>query len=507
MLSNNINEMDLGKTVEVDPIVLKAIGYLKTLNNAKAVEFSTQSGVDVDSVDAAQLSTVEEIQGCLSFFLENNIWLGFLFNRGDIWKTYILDLIEDEKFKDPITLVMNHGFPSDFMLYVRACYRFGSSAIPDMAYDILEKFYIKAYNMDWLDKQVQEDDTYTPIVESALKMTKFSTSRSSTAKVASGSFAALNAEKSTSIKPLRSVEEVYEYLCNAPKVRTHWSLKADGVNTKGLLKDNGGGLEVAISRGRAADGFDYTEALNLVLQHQNVDFSKVSGKVTGESIVEPSYISVLNDKYPDKDYKSPKSAAGAMLRAPQQFDTADYNHLKFYPFECGDMLKDEAFRTLKDAGFSMLPSVEFDYEEINLNSLEEFSSWLDSNILDPIWEKATDEGIGSDGVVLQILTEIESDRADKYSDLNVALKFSHWTESEYQSKVVDILFEQNRVEISVVLKIEPVTTRDFNVATRVGIGSTAILVHDGVKIGDTIAFTRKSEANNVYLRKVIDNGN
>ena len=91
--------------------------------------------------------------------------------------------------------------------------------------------------------------------------------------------------------------------------------------------------------------------------------------------------------------------------------------------------------------------------------------------------------------------------------MNVALKFSHWTESEYQSKVLDILFEQNRVEISVVLKIEPVTTRDFNVATRVGIGSPAILVHDGVKIGDTIAFTRKSEANNVYLRKVIDNGN
>ena len=71
----------------------------------------------------------------------------------------------------------------------------------------------------------------------------------------------------------------------------------------------------------------------------------------------------------------------------------------------------------------------------------------------------------------------------------------------YQSIVTRIIFEQRRVEASIVLEVEPVVMRDHNTATRVGVGSPDILIRDDVRLGDTIEFERKSEAYNVYLRK------
>ena len=126
---------------------------------------------------------------------------------------------------------------------------------------------------------------------------------------------------------------------------------------------------------------------------------------------------------------------------------------------------------------------------------------MNTHVLDPLYEQGNKLGIGSDGVVMYLLADINTERKDKYSDSNIAIKYGHWAAATYVSRVTGIVFEQRRVEASIVLEIEPCLTRDMNTATRVGVGSPDILIRDGIRIGDEIVFERKSEAYNVYLRK------
>ena len=478
---------------------LKALGYLKFLN----LEESQRMGVPSD-VDELPIATADDCIACLTLFMECNIWAGYLFQRGDVWSVYIKSISED-RYEKAISLVMSMGGPGDLILYLRACYKFGYQVIPDQEYDVLEKMYIETFPaLSYLNDTTNDDEVYTPIVKDAIRLSGVRGAKDAAPRRAEGgAYASLNSEKSTSVRPVRSAEEAYGYLKSASDLApaTHWSLKVDGFNTKCLFKPDGGGLEVAVSRGRAADGWDYTEAIQRVIQVQNIDVSQLSGKITGEAMVDPSALETLRLKYAGKEYKTPKSTAGAMLRAPQYFDVEDYKYLHFYPFDMDGVHKDIAFDHFKAAGFAPPPEFRFSYSEVPLGSLDEFSVWLETTIMDPLWEYGQAQSIGSDGVVLQLLTDVENDRADKYSDLNIALKFSHWTEAEYTSTVEEILFEQRRVEMSVVLLIKPVVTRDMNVATRVSVGSPAILVNDGVHVGDEISFVRKSEAINIYLGK------
>lgn len=500
--------LDAGTEPQVSEKVALSLEYLRALNEEAYLEQARKLNVLTKlDFEPYQDWTADACINCLRTFLEQGIWPGYLFTCGRVWSLYMTSIAE-ERYHAALEYVCQFGSPADLILYLRAAYKFGQQVIPDQEYDGLEKLYLQVFpQLAYLNDTTNDDvgSMVNSIVNDAIRMSGVRGAKDSSPRSApqSGSYASLNAEKSTSIRPVRSYEEAYDYLKQAPRVRTHWSLKVDGFNTKCLFKDNGGGLDVSVSRGRAADGWDYTEAISRVIRVQGVDTSQLSGKITGEAMVDPAALEGLRFKYPGKDYKTPKSTAGAMLRAPQQFEDCDYQHLKFYPFDWEGVHKDVAFRDLSRSGFTPPPGFVVEPEQLPLGSLEEFSGWLDRVVLDPLWASGQEMRIGSDGVVLQLLTDIENDRADKYSDLNIALKFSHWTEVNYQSKVVGIEFEQRRVEMSVVLVIEPVTTRDLNVATRVSIGSPAILVGDDVRVGDTIEFARKSEAINVYLRKVV----
>ena len=496
--------MDLEKISVLSEEQNKALRYLVYLCPVEGHAFAYLQQWGMPSWDdqtPLEINDAASCMDCLVTFMSAGVWPGYLFNNGEAWSHYILSIAAD-KYHAAIKLLMGElGSPEDLMLYFRACYRFGHSVIPDQEYDALERLYSQALpNLSFLTEQSPEDDVLNYKVEEAIRISGFQSARSEVKKaVIDGDLAAsLNAEKSTSVKPVRSYEEAYEFMCAAPRCDIHISLKADGINTKGILEN---ALKVALSRGRASDSWDFTEALNRLFSQQGISLDGLDGKITGESIVDPGYLQVLRDKYPGKEYKSPKSSAAAMLRAPDKFGLEDYKHLKFYPFEFAELPKDEAFTLFEEHGFSMLPYRRFKAEEVKLGSLEEFTAWLDET-LDFLWDEGVKLGIGSDGVVLQLLGVEDSDRADKYSDLNIAMKFSHWTEADYTSKVVEIEFTQRRVEMSCVLVVEPVTTRDLNVATRVSIGSPAILVADGVKVGDTISFTRKSEAINIYVGKV-----
>lgn len=495
----SVNKVSLGSNERE-----KALGYLLFLDPVAAADTAEQWKMNCPP--PIVIDTADDCIMCLSCFMSEGIWSGYLFSHPNVWGIYIKSLA-DERFHKALELVMSAGGPGDLILYLRACYKFGYQVIPDQEYDALEQIYLGAYpNLSYLNDYTNDDlSILTPIVKDAVKLSGFRSSKEAAPRKAevTGSFASLNSEKSTSVRPVRSCAEAYQYLLdNADKApATHWSLKVDGFNTKCLFHADGTGLDVAISRGRASDGWDYTEAIRRVVDLNCKDVSLLSGKITGEAIVDSEALAMLRMKYPGKDYKTPKSTAGAMLRSPQSFDVDDYQYLHFYPFDVEGYSKDAAFELLERAGLQPPPSFRFEFKQIPLDSLEIFSRWLESTIMDPLWEYGKAHHIGSDGVVLQLLSDVENDRADKYSDLNIALKFSHWTEAEYTSHVVDILFEQRRVEMSVVLKIDPVTTRDLNVATRVSVGSPAILVKDNVRVGDEIVFARKSEAMNIYLGK------
>lgn len=505
-MSEGVNPMSLSgeDKLPFTPEQGKALEYLRALDEQVYVDCLRQWGLlGLYDFEAFQNWDADECIACLQAFISTGLWPGYLFCSGKVWSIYLKSLAE-ERFHASLEYVCLVGTPADLMLYLRIAYKFGQHVIPDQEYDSIEKLYFATFpNISYLNNVVDDDlvAEATPVVNDAIRMAGVRSSQQNTAKVvpSTGSYAILNAEKSTSIMPLRSVEETYTWLKQAPAVATHWSLKVDGVNTKMLFKDNGGGIDVAVSRGRAADGWDYTEAVSMVVSYQGIDVSELAGRITGEGIVDPSALEMFRVKYAGKDYKSPKSTAGAMLRAPQFFDKEDYKYLHLYPFEIADTRKDIAFERLRKCGFAPPPDITIPDGGIPLDSIEGFEEWLTTTILDPLWEDGQKRNIGSDGVVLQLLTDVENDRADKYSDLNIALKFSHWTEAEYTSIVKDILCEQRRVEMSVVLEIEPVTTRDLNVATRVSVGSSAILVEDNVRVGDRIRFARKSEAINIYL--------
>lgn len=483
--------------------------YLEALDSQAAAVYCSQNQIPFLNVLPFTFENGEQVYECLRAFLEAGVPLNYLFDNADIWGLYLKDVTE-ERYHTAIDLVLSSGNPADLVMYFRACYRFGFPAIDDKSFEVLENFYAATYpSLQYLKEVSFDDDDYNAIVMEAVRLSgvrnrgkTVSTSVKAMDVVNNPAYADLNTEKSKSIRPVVSEEEAFTFWVNAPICPVHFSLKIDGVNTKVLCSTEGKGLELALSRGRAADSIDYTEAVRRVFTSRGIDSTKLSGRLTGESFVPLKDLPIIQSRYPDKDYKTPKSTAMAMLRAPDNFEEEDYKYLQFFAFNYGDQKPDTAFAALQACGISTPPALQFEGTEIPRDSIEHFNAWMQEKVLDTMKEASEELGIGSDGVVMYLLADINTERKDQYSDSNIAIKYSHWAAAHYHSRVVNILFEQRRVEASIVLEIEPTVMRDNNTATRVGVGSPDILMKDGVRVGDTIEFERKSEAYNVYLRKV-----
>lgn len=488
---------------------LQVAEYLEALEPAACMEYCRQKQLPYLDVLPATFDSGDAVFNCLSAFLDEGIPLRFLFNHTDVWGIYLKDITEP-RYHTAIDMLLAHGSPADLALYFRACYRFGFPAMDDQSNDVLEKLYIQTYPaLAFLAEQTYDDDEYSGIVTDAIKMSGVkSTGKSAASAISSMDlqnnpiYTDLNTEKSKSIRPVVTPEEAFEFWCTAPMCDVHFSLKIDGVNTKVAFSTSPDeGLQMALSRGRATNSIDYTEAIHRVLSCRNIDATQLSGRVTGESFVGLDVLPTIQSRYPDKDYKTPKSTAMAMLRAPDNFLEEDYKYLFFSAFDYNGMRPDKAFELLNKAGIDIPPALTFKGEDIPRDSLENFNAWMNINVLQPLLEAGERRGVGSDGVVMFLLADINTERKDKYSDSNIAIKYGPWGAATYQSKVTRILFDQRRVEASIVLEIEPVVMRDKNTATRVGVGSPDILITDDVKVGDVIEFERKSEAYNTYIRK------
>lgn len=487
--------------------MLKTAEYLAALNPGACENYCRIKGIDFLEVNPFSFSALEEVVDCMSTFIAEGISLAYVFQCADVWSIYMKG-VSDEKYHKALDLVLHYGGPTDFMYYIRGCYRMGFPAISNEEYDALERLYLDTFpSLSFFREQTDDDDIYPEIVKEAIRMSGVKSTGKSGAKAISklnltsnARYDDLNTEKSTSIRPVVDPSEAYNFWCSAPVCRVHFSLKIDGVNTK-IASSEEHGMELALSRGRSTDSIDYSEAIQTFLQLKGIDVRKVPGRITGESFVGVENLKTVVTHYPDKNYKTPKSTAMAMLRAPHNFIREDLQYLTFCAFDYNGFKPDESFRMLQEVGFDTPPALEFDGEEIPRSSIAEFNEWMNHNVLDPLYERGNELGIGSDGVVMYLLADIDAERNDKYSNCNIAIKYGHWAAATYVSRVTGILFEQRRVEASIVLEIEPCLTRDMNTATRVGVGSPDILIRDGIQMGDEIVFERKSEAYNVYLRK------
>lgn len=485
----------------------KTAEYLGALDPQACIEYCRIKGIDPMRVNPFSFTSVEEVLDCINTFMQEGVSLAYVFTCADVWSIYVRS-ITTEQYYSAFDLILYHGGPADFMYYIRACYRMGFPAIPNEDYDAIERLYLSTFpSLAFFNEQTDDDDLYPAIVKEAIRMSSVKNVGRSGAKAlskldlsANANYADLNSEKSTSIRPVVTVEEAFAFWQSAPVCRVHFSLKIDGVNTK-MANSEENGLELALSRGRAADSIDYTEAVKTFMEVKGIDARALPGRVTGESFVGIEDLKIVIAHYPDKGYKSPKSTAMAMLRAPHNFIPEDLKYLTCCAFDYNGMKPNESFKLLQAAGFSTPPALEFAGEEIPRSSIQEFDEWMNYNVLDPLYEQGNKLGIGSDGVVMYLLADINTERKDKYSDSNIAIKYGHWAAATYVSRVTGIVFDQRRVKMSIVLEVEPCVTRDMNTATRVAVGSPDILIRDGVRIGDLIEFERKSEADNVYLRK------
>lgn len=502
-MSTKLDKMELDESTNYAVTELTADQYAAWKSAMINVGNSVVKG---DLKEYGLPSTPDEVLAVLAVALDTQDDLRFVLDCRSVWFVYLKSITE-ERAHNALDFLCEVGTNSDILLYFRAMYRFGYPVIIDEEFDALEKLYVMAYdNMHWVMEHTYDHDLYTNVVNMAISMSigkdvgKRVDPAKLTASLAKGAqFEELNSEKSTSIRPVESWEEVFEFINTVPDCDVMFSLKIDGINTKTLFADDGAGLELALSRGRASDSFDYTEALKAEFKIRGINEGLLKGKLTGESFVTITGVRELNAKYPEKKYKTPKSTGAAMLRSPHNFEECDMKYLRTLFFNYNNERSDVAYQKMLDAGLEVPPYMVVKRDEIPV-AAEEFRAWLFDTILEKFKQEGDAAMLPSDGVVLELLAPIDTTRKDKYSDANIAIKFGSWAGASYTSTVVDILIEQRRTEASVVLVIEPVVTRDYNTATRVAGISTSILINDNVRVGSRIEFVRKSEAYNTYVR-------
>lgn len=482
----------------------KIARYIAALNFDVLRKYCEENDIDWRVVKSFDFETPEQVYDCLSAFVSNKIPLNILFLNPDVWGIYLCSIVE-EKFLNGMRLLLQIGNPANILYFFNMCYKFGLSAIEDQDYDAILKLYLVAFpHLSFFLNETYDDMEYPTVVVDAFNLCKIKKSAVKKQDTQTGDtvFDTLNSEKSKSVRPVTESQEAFNYWCTSPECDVNFSLKIDGINTKVIFDEVKGGLQLALSRGRATKSVDYTQAFKNYLKFTSVDAPNIKGRITGESFLTRTDLEFIKSKYPEKEFKTPKSTAMSMLRAADNFDFEDYQRLSFCAFNYNELRTDLAFDKLNELGFTTPPNITVKSGNIPRDSLENFNEWLDKNVFQVLWQQGFERGIASDGVVMQLLLDSERDRSDVYSDNNIALKYSLWQAVPYESEVEEIIVEQKRVEASIVLIIKPVITRDSNTATRVGVGSPDILINDNIRVGDKIRFERKSEAYNVYLNKV-----
>lgn len=379
----------------------------------------------------------------------------------------------------------------------RYLYRVGEAPlISDAMYDnltnALKENYYESFK-EYLERTYDEDPIpYELLQEVGIEPVKF------VSKEGRGDlYAQLDEEKSLSINSVTSYEEIFPFFSKFRKLQKDlvMSVKMDGINTKMLYVDDKFGISV--SRARDGLGFDFTDQLAYVVPLE-ISTGMKELKITGESYVVKEAIPLLREKYNNSRYKTSKSSAISMLRVPHA--PSDYQYLKTKVFTAeglSDTLSG-TYERLKELGFDVVPYLVAKWDEIPDN-LTEFTVWLKDK-LDILYAEQMQDNMPADGVVIAVNDLLWDDTVtNQYSDKQIACKFEYWKFDVYRARVTEILTEQRRVNVSVKVKIEPMTTSDDCEARVINIFNPAILIENDIRKGTEVFFERNSGAVNILI--------
>lgn len=365
-------------------------------------------------------------------------------------------------------------------LYInaRGQYRaYGQSFMSDSQYDLLHRYLVdNGLAKEWTDRSYDDDPKQKP-------------------KQSDGKeYDSLNDEKSYSISSVYSEEELEPFLNKWRGHEMMLSAKMDGINCKALMCKSSL-VSIALSRGRAADSTDYTEAIRKTLNVRIAKEKLVDGaKIVGECFVPNEHLERFRRTYDSNKHKTPKSTASSILHNPQRYDVYDAQCMKYYVFsaEIPDVNRvSDMYEHVSGLGFDTPPYFvlpEFD------GTYQQLVPYL--NELHRIIEES---GLPTDGVVLEVNDRtVPADEKGSYLSTQIAIKFGHWKAEQYKGIVTDIIMEQGKSLCSCKLEIEPLVTSDGSEARVINAFNFGYIVDNNITIGSEIEFERNSGAVNVF---------
>lgn len=382
----------------------------------------------------------------------------------------------------------------------RFCYRVGEDLISDAAYEMVEGI-VKSENLSNLVNQTYDDDDVPYDLLEEFNLTHLIYSGEQEGMSEYEQF--LSSDKSMSIKALDNYEDVFDFFNSVRGNDLFVSAKVNGCSSRSVYKNED--YKVTMTRGRKEN----SRPINITRNASRVVPNKLKNSAEDlDSCVKVIYgeFAVDDDKYEliprvkgGNPFTSSRMAALSILRVdvPSEW----YNSLKLYAFNA-DGLSDTlegTFLELKKSGFSTPPGYLVKAEEVPEN-FDDFRNWVKNRILTPLYLECKDKNIPTDGVVVEV-----NDRTyvgtinNQYVSKNCALKLEYWSHKYYMGIVKNIIIEQQAVNASVVIEIEPIKTEDNVVARRVQTYNLSYLVDNNIYIGAPVYFIRNSEAISVLL--------
>lgn len=393
--------------------------------------------------------------------------------------------------------LIDAGRIEDLYKLARFTYRVGEPIISDSDYEFVDS-YIKESQLliDYVYRSYDDD----PIPMKLIDEFKLNYLLPSFSKTSEQYADFLDGEKSLSIRPIDNYREAYNYCMGTKNYVKTLSIKINGVNIKGVVSRENDEKnltpKVFKTRGRNGESFDVTRNMCRVFNNSaNLDVDLLY--ITGESYVRQDAIGSLVSPS-GIQITVPRSGAMSMLRT--DYKDEDYKCLKYKIFRCEGLSGSnyDNLQILKDVGYDVVPMIRIEPSEIP-SEYDQFCIWMKEK-MDYFYDICEKESIQADGLVFDV-DDVNFDGLinGQYSDKNIALKFEYWSHKYYIGTVKEIVIEQQAVNCSVVLQIEPLKLDDGSTARRVNLHSLGILLSEKIGVGSKVYFKRHSEVYNVLV--------
>lgn len=392
--------------------------------------------------------------------------------------------------RELIVTLLKAGRIEDLYKLCRFTYRVGEPIVSDEYYAKIERSIIEEGLSELTRQSYDDDDVPIDLLE------EFNLGHLNYQTGGDSRFINyLDSEKSMSIKAVENYRDAFEYFRNTKNHRKIITPKLNGINLKSLfINENNEDLHnyvLGMTRGRSTHGIDVTTLMSRILP-KRIKGNRDHVVVYGEGILEEEWV----DKIPRRNYEqftSARMAAISMLRVkvPDEY----YKHLHYYTFNADGVADtiSETLDTLKAHGFDTVPYHMIEVDEVP-SEFEEFCKWLKSK-MDLVWADVQAMGLDSDGMVVDIDDKhYVGDVTNQYSSRNCALKFEYWAYDYYIATVSGLQIEQQRVNASVIITIDPLRSRDGSRNTKLPGYNLDLVIDNGINVGSKLYFERNSGA-------------